>query len=50
MLVVVSLLVVGGQSLRGLSMALFVGMIVGTYSSIFVASPVMLLLYKPEAK
>lgn len=43
-LTVGSLFVYGGESLRSLSLALLVGIIVGTYSSIFIASPVMLLL------
>jgi preprotein translocase subunit SecF len=47
-LVVVSLLVFGGEMLRGLSITLLLGIIFGTYSSIFVASPVMMYLYKGE--
>jgi preprotein translocase subunit SecF len=43
-LTVGSLFVYGGESLRNLSLALLVGIVVGTYSSIFIASPVMLLL------
>ena len=43
-LVVVSLVVFGGESLRNLSVTLLFGIIVGTYSSIYMASPVMLLL------
>ncbi len=49
-LVVISLMVLGGEALRDLSLALFVGMIFGTYSSIYIASPIMLLLYKEGAK
>ncbi len=48
-LVVVSLFVLGGETLRDLSLALLVGIVFGTYSSIYIASPIMLLLYK-EAK
>jgi len=44
-LVVISLLVLGGETLRDLSLALLIGIIFGTYSSIYIASPVMLLLY-----
>ncbi len=40
-LTAVSLLVFGGQVLEGFSFALVVGIIVGTYSSIFVASPIL---------
>lgn len=43
-LTVGSLFVYGGEALKNLSLALLVGIIVGTYSSIFIASPVMLLL------
>ena len=45
-LVVLSLLILGGEALRDLSLALLIGIIFGTYSSIYIASPVMLLLYK----
>ncbi|MFS8506944.1 MAG: protein translocase subunit SecF [Proteobacteria bacterium] len=45
-LVVVALLVFGGEALRNLSLALLVGIVVGTYSSIYVASPIMLMLRK----
>lgn len=41
-LVVVAIYIFGGESLRDLSLAFMVGIVVGTYSSIFVASPVML--------
>lgn len=39
---VVCLFVFGGEVLRGFSFALVVGVLIGTYSSIFVASPVLL--------
>jgi len=42
MLVVVMLLIFGGSTLWDFSLALAVGIVVGTYSSIFVASPVVL--------
>ena len=41
-LVVISLLVFGGEVIRGFSFTLFIGIIVGTYSSIFIASPVLI--------
>ena len=47
-LVVLSLILLGGETLRDLSLALLVGIIFGTYSSIYVASPVMLLLYREQ--
>lgn len=43
-LAVVSMLVLGGEALRDFSLALLVGIVVGTYSSIYIASPVMMLL------
>jgi len=43
-LVVLALVVFGGETLRGFSLALLFGIVVGTYSSIYIASPVMLLL------
>lgn len=42
-LVVVSLILFGGEVLRGLSLVLFIGFVFGTYSSIFVGNPVMIL-------
>jgi len=44
MLVVGMLLIFGGATLWDFSLALFVGVIVGTYSSIFIASPSIMLL------
>ena len=32
----------GGESIKGFMFALMIGVIVGTYSSLFVASPIML--------
>lgn len=49
LIVVTVLLVFGGEVLRGFSFALLVGIVVGTYSSIFVASPAVLDLDR-EAK
>ena len=44
LLALISIFVFGGPVLRGMSFALIFGVIVGTYSSIFVASAVVLLL------
>ncbi|MCY3768967.1 MAG: protein translocase subunit SecF [Gammaproteobacteria bacterium] len=44
LLVVGTLLTLGGEIIRGFSLALLVGVIVGTYSSIFVASPIVMAL------
>lgn len=50
LLVVVVLLIFGGEVLRGFAFALFVGFIVGTFSSMFIAGPVILDLDKDEGK
>ena len=42
LLVVVTLILIGGEIIKGFAVALFIGVLVGTYSSIFVASPVVL--------
>jgi preprotein translocase subunit SecF len=43
----------GGEILRGFALAMIIGVIIGTYSSIFVASPILKYLnvnYKTIAK
>lgn len=45
-LVVIALLIFGGETLRDLSLALLIGIVFGIYSTIFIACPVMLMLYK----
>ena len=42
LIVVIILLIFGGEVLRGFSFALFIGIVVGTFSSIFIASPIVL--------
>lgn len=42
LIVVVVLLLFGGEVLRGFSFALFIGIVIGTYSSIFVAAPIVI--------
>lgn len=44
LLVVVAMLVFGGETLRGFSIALCIGIFIGTYSSIYIASSVALAL------
>ncbi|WP_323757830.1 protein translocase subunit SecDF [Roseivirga sp.] len=46
LIVVVVLFIFGGEVLRGFSFAFMVGIIVGTYSSIFIASPIVVDLSK----
>lgn len=48
LLVVVALLVFGGEVLRGFSFALLVGIGIGTYSSIFIAAPLVIDLDKDD--
>lgn len=50
LIVVLSLIIFGGTTIRGFCTVLFIGFIVGTYSSIFIASPVVYLLQKPESQ
>ena len=44
LLVIVPLFIFGGETLKGLSFALMIGVLSGTYSSIFVATPIMMAL------
>lgn len=48
LLTVVMLLVFGGGAINDFALALFIGVLVGTYSSIFVATPVVLLWHKEK--
>ena len=41
LLVVVILFIFGGEALKGFSFALLIGVFFGTYSSIFIATPIM---------
>jgi preprotein translocase subunit SecF len=44
LLVLIALFILGGEIIHGFSTALIIGILVGTYSSIYIASPVTLLL------
>ena len=44
LLALLSLYIFGGEVIRGFTFTMIFGVIVGTYSSIFVASPVLILL------
>ena len=50
LIVVLSLFLYGGPVINNFSFALLVGVLVGTYSSIFVASPIVYLWYEWAAK
>ena len=41
LLALTSIYILGGEILRGFSFAMILGVIIGTYSSIFVASPIL---------
>ncbi|HXB04890.1 MAG TPA: hypothetical protein VNY77_08500 [Candidatus Angelobacter sp.] len=45
-LVLVSILVAGGDSLKGFALALLIGIVSGTYSSIFNAAPLLVVWRK----
>ena len=46
LLVVATLFIFGGEVLRGFAFALIIGIIIGTYSSVFVATPVVVELHR----
>ncbi len=48
LLTVTMLLVFGGGAIKDFALALFIGILVGTYSSIFVATPVVLFWHRDE--
>ena len=53
LLALFSIFILGGEILRGFALAMIIGVIIGTYSSIFVASPILKYLnvsYKTIAK
>lgn len=46
--VLLSVLLFGGESVRYFVLALFLGIIIGTYSSIFIASPLLVEMYRRQ--
>jgi SecD/SecF fusion protein len=48
LLVVLILYIFGGQAMHGFAFALFIGVLTGTYSSIYVAAPILLWLLHPK--
>jgi len=44
LLVVIALMVLGGGVIKDFAITMFIGILVGTYSSIFIASPILILL------
>lgn len=47
-IVVLCLYLIGGEVIHGFSFAMLVGIVIGTYSSIYIASPIVLLLHKEK--
>jgi SecD/SecF fusion protein len=41
LIVLLAIFIYGGESIRGFMFALIVGVVVGTYSSVFIATPIM---------
>jgi len=50
LIVVLILFIFGGEIIRGFSFALLIGIVIGTYSSIFVSTPVLIELSKKEQR
>ena len=50
LLVLLAIFIFGGESIRGFMFALIVGVLVGTYSSVFIATPVMYDTQKKEGE
>ena len=50
LIVLTSIFIFGGESIRGFMFALIIGVIVGTYSSVFIATPIMFDSYKRKIK
>jgi len=49
-LVVIALFIFGGDILRDLSLALLIGIVFGIYSTLYIANPVLLMLYKKQKR
>ena len=49
LLVLLAIFIFGGESIRGFMFALIIGVLVGTYSSVFIATPVMFDTQKKKA-
>ena len=50
LITMVAIAIFGGEVIRGLAVALIVGIVVGTYASIFIATPIMFDVTKKAAK
>jgi SecD/SecF fusion protein len=50
MLVVFCIFLLGGDTIRSFTFAIFIGIVIGTYSSVFVATPIAWGIFKKEGK
>ncbi len=50
MLVVFCIFLLGGDTIRSFTFAIFIGIFIGTYSSVFVATPIAWFIFKREKK
>ncbi len=50
LMVVISLVFLGGEVLNDFAFAILIGIMIGTYSSIFVASPILVVWHKKKSK
>ena len=50
LIVLSTIFIFGGESIRGFMFALIIGVIIGTYSSVFIATPVMYDFHKEDLK
>ena len=50
LIVLTAIFIFGGESIRGFMFALIIGVIVGTYSSVFIATPIMFDSYNRKVK
>ena len=48
LIVLIAIFIFGGESIRGFMFALIIGVMVGTYSSVFIATPIMFDSYKEK--
>jgi SecD/SecF fusion protein len=49
LIVLLSIFIYGGESIRGFMFALIIGVLIGTYSSVFIATPIMYDTIKKKA-
>jgi len=49
LIVIVSLFVLGGEAINSFSFAMLVGIIAGSYSTVYIATPILLFMQKKEA-